>query len=235
VPTGRFLGRLLNSIDSTPVRSADLRLFFVDSARQVKGRAGDSLEVFVDTVRSRVASTDSSGVFAVRRLVAGRYIFQVRRIGFQPVQGALYVDSGAVEAIIRLEPTSVLLAKVEIKEMSVERVTQKLFRTGFSSRQHSGSSGTFIDRAEVLKRNRQTVAELLEGYGVHDGDIVMDRIPMDFESLRTYPADLVLGIEIYRHGRPVEFNGTRNVPTMLSRGGLSASMAPLTVIWTFIP
>src|SRR5262252_6443723 len=120
-PTGRFLGRLLNSLDSTPVRSADLRLLFVDSARRVRGRRGDSLEIFVDTLRSRVAVTDSLGAFAVRRLATGHYLIHIRRIGFRPLEAALYVDTGAVETMMRLEPSSVLLAKVEIKEMSVDR------------------------------------------------------------------------------------------------------------------
>jgi hypothetical protein len=232
---GRFLGRLVNSLDSTPVRSADLRLLFVDSTRTVRSRRGDSLEIFVDTARSRVTVSDSTGAFAVRRLATGHYLIHVRRIGFTPVQAALYVDTGAVVATLKLEPSSVLLAKVEIKEMSVDRAKQKLDRNGFFTRENSGLPGTFIDRAEILKRNPLNVAELLEWYGVSSGDILLDRMPFDFESLRAYPADLVLGVEIYRHGRPTEFNGTRFAPTMMSPGGLQASMAPLVVIWTFIP
>ena len=234
-PTARFLGRLINSLDSTPVRSADLRLLFVDSTRIVRNRRGDSLEIFVDTARSRVTVSDSTGAFAVHRLATGHYLMHVRRIGFTPIQAALYVDTSAVEATLKLEPNSVLLAKVEIKEMSVDRAKQKLDGNGFFTREHSGMSGTFIERDEILKRNPLNVAELLEWYGVSSGDIVMDRMPSDFESLRAYPADLVLGIEIYRHGRPTEFNGTRFAPTMMSPGGLQASMAPLVVIWTFIP
>src|SRR5215471_10158701 len=188
-PTARFLGRLINSLDSTPVRSADLRLLFVDSTHIVRSRRGDSLEIFVDTARSRVTVSDSTGAFAVRRLATGHYLIHVRRIGFTPLQAALYVDTGAVEATMRLEPSSVLLAKVEIKEMSVDRAKQKLDRNGFFTREHSGMSGTFIDRAEILKRKPITVADMLEWYGVSSGDVVMDWMPSDFESLRTYPAD----------------------------------------------
>lgn len=235
LPTGRFLGRLVNSLDSTPVRSADLRLLFVDSTRMVRSRRGDSLEIFIDTLRSRVTVSDSSGAFAVRRLATGHYLVHIRRIGFAPVQAALYVDTGAVVATMRLEPNSVLLAKVEIKEMSIDRAKEKLDRNGFFTRENSGESGTFINRDEILKRKPISVAELLEWYGVSNGDILMDRMPSDFESLRTYPADLVLGVEIYRHGRPTEFNGTRSASSMFSSGGLQASMTPLVVIWTFIP
>ena len=235
VATGRFIGRVVNAIDSTPVRQADLRLFFVDSARTVHTRRGDSLEVFLDTTRSRVAASDSVGTFGVRRLAAGHYLLQIRRIGFRPLEAAMYVDTGQVGGTFLAQPTSALLAKVEIKEMSVDRAKQKLDRTGYSLRRNSGESGTFIDRAEILKRRPQTVDDLLRWYGVHDADVVMDRMPVDYESLINYPADLVLGIEIYRHGRPTEFNGTRSIPTMFSPGGLRASMAPLVVIWTFIP
>jgi hypothetical protein len=234
-PTGRFFGRLVNALDSTPVRSADIRLLFVDSTRTVRGRRGDSLEIFVDTTRSRVTVSDSVGAFAVPWLANGHYLVHIRRIGFRPLQAALYVDTSVVAAVMRLEPTSVLLAKVEIKEMSVDRAKQRLDRNGFFDREHSGMSGTFIDRAAILKRNPLTVAQLLEWYGVSDGDIVLDRMPFDFESLRDYPADLVLGVEIYRHGRPTEFNATRSIPTLLSPGGVKALMRPLVVIWTFIP
>jgi hypothetical protein len=232
--TGRFVGRIVNAIDSTPVRQADLRMFFVDSARTVHTRRGDSLEIFIDSTRSRVASSDSVGAFAVRRLAAGHYLLQIRRIGFRPLEAAMYVDTGQVGGTFVAQPTSALLAKVEIKEMSVDRAKEKLDRTGYFSRRNSGESGTFIDRAEILKRQPQTVEDLLRYYGVHDGDILMDRMPSDFDSIRYYPADLVLGIEIYRHGRPTEFNGTRSIPTMFTPGGLQASMAPLIVIWTFI-
>jgi hypothetical protein len=235
VATGRFIGRIVNAIDSTPVRQADLRLFFVDSARTVHARRGDSLEIFIDTAKSRVTSSDSIGAFAVRRLTAGHYLLQIRRIGFRPLEAAMYVDTGAVGATFVAQPTSALLAKVEIKEMSVDRAKDRLDRVGYFSRRNSGESGTFIDRGEILKRQPQTVEDLLRYYGVYDGDIVMDRMPLDFESLRNYPADLVLGVEIYRHGRPTEFNGTRAIPTMFKPGGLQASMAPLIVIWTFIP
>jgi len=34
-----------------------------------------------------VAATDASGAFALRRLPAGRYLFHIRRIGYEPLQG----------------------------------------------------------------------------------------------------------------------------------------------------
>src|SRR3954470_22135061 len=64
-----FVGFLKSTIDSAPVRSADVRLFFVDSARELVEPLGlKSIETFVDTLRSRVVSSDSVGYFAVWHL-----------------------------------------------------------------------------------------------------------------------------------------------------------------------
>ena len=60
-------------------------------------------------------------------------------------------------------------------------------------------------------------------------------MPTDYDMLSNYPADMVLGIEIYRHGRPQEFNMTRSGANIMSPGGQRALMLPLVVIWTFIP
>lgn len=235
VPRGAFLGRILNSTDNSPVRSADIRVYRVDSTKTVHARRGaDSLEIFVDTLRSRVGSTDSTGAFALRRLEEGHYMLQVRRIGFAPLDGVLMVDSSVVQSNLAMQQVSVL-AKVTVTEMSVDRVKQKLDRVGFQDRYHSGQSGTFIERAEILRRQSFTVADILSAYGIHDGDFVLDRMPTDYDTMRDYPADLVIGIEIYRHGRPTEFNMTRAAPGILSPGGQSALMLPLVVIWTFIP
>lgn len=235
VPRGAFLGRILNSTDNSPVRSADIRAYRVDSTKTVHSRRGaDSLEIFVDTLRSHVGSSDSTGAFALRRLEEGHYMLQVRRIGFAPLDGVLMVDSGAVQSNLTMQQVSVL-AKVTVTEMSVDRVKQKLDRVGFQDRYHSGQSGTFIERAEILRRQAFTVADILSAYGIHDGDFILDRMPTDYDMLTTYPADLVIGIEIYRHGRPTEFNMTRSAPGILSPGGQAAVMLPFIVIWTFIP
>jgi hypothetical protein len=53
--------------------------------------------------------------------------------------------------------------------------------------------------------------------------------------LRNYPADLVIGVEIYRHGRPTEYNMTPRVPSMLSPGGAAAARRVMVLIWTYIP
>jgi hypothetical protein len=231
---GMFTGRVVSSLDSTPVRSADIRLVFVDSARAIAGNK-DSVEIFVDTARSRVGISDSVGKFAIRRLDAGHYLMHIRRIGFEPVDGYLTVDTGTVEAAFPMQVTSWLLSKVTVTETAVDVVKQKLDRNGFLSREHSGSSGTFVDRKEILRRQPQTVADILSAYGIHDGEFQLDRMPVDIDLLRNYPADLVIGVEIYRHGRPTEFNMTRRAPNMFSPGGAAASRQIMVLIWTYIP
>ena len=44
------------------------------------------------------------------------------------------------------------------------------------------------------------------------------------DGLRDYPADLVIGVEVYRHGRPTEFNGTRRDPGLMSPGGMAPQL-----------
>lgn len=236
VPRAAFVGRVISGTDSSGVRSADIRLFRIDSTHTTRTRRGtDSLEIFVDTARSRVGITDSTGAFALRRLEEGHYLLHIRRLGFSPLEGVLMVDSGVVNSTMAMPQTSQLLAKVVITEMSEDRLKQKLDRVGFFDRSHSGQSGTFIDRAEILRRQSMTVADILSAYGIHEGNVTLDRMPSDFDMLRSYPADLVVGIEIYRHGAPTEFNMTRQGPGVLSPGGMSNLMMPTIIIWTYIP
>jgi hypothetical protein len=231
-----FVGRIRNSLDSSAVRSADLRLMFVDSVRKMARRGGDSIEIFVDTVRSRIGVTDSAGNFAIRQLRAGRYLMEVRRIGFAPLGGVVIVDSTVLSTVLTMDVVSKLLATVRVTAVANDRVKERLDRVGFLNRYRSGGSGTFIDRADILRRKPLTVADILNSYGIYDqAEFIMDRMPVDYDLLRDYPADLVIGVEIYRHNRPTEFNGTRRGPTMMASGGMANLMLPQVLIWTFIP
>src|SRR5690349_8792074 len=151
-PTAAFVGRMISSLDSTPVRQADIRLIFIDSVKQIRSRAGaDSLELFTDSARTRVTVSDSTGAFAIRRLPAGRYLLHVRRIGFQAMQGALVVDTGTVSTTIALQVVSRLLAKMVVTETSVDRVKQRLDQNGFTFRYRTGIPATFIERKDILR------------------------------------------------------------------------------------
>jgi len=235
-PAG-FVGKIRSALDSSGVKSADIRLMFVDSARRVLSKNGlDSLEIFVDTTRSRVGITDSVGNFSIRQLRAGRYLMEIRRIGYAPLSGVVTVDSTILSTVLAMDVVSRLLATVKVTAVSNDRVKERLDRVGFLNRYRSGGAGTFIDRADILRRQPLTVADILNAYGIHEGaELIMDRMPVDYELLRDYPADLVVGIEIYRHNRPTEFNGTRRGASIMSSGGMANLMAPQVLIWTFIP
>ena len=233
-PTGAFIGRIIAAIDSMPARSVEVRLLFVDSSKTITTRrGGDSLDVFLDSLRTRVAVTDTAGSFAIRRLAAGHYLFRLRRIGFEPLEGVLTVGDDTVRVKIAMNVVSRLLARMEIKETPIDRVQEQLARVGYKNRMGLGVAKTFIDRKEVLHKQRQTLGELLSGYGVSNGDFLLDRMPLQYEDIREYPAELVIGIEIYRHGRPIEFNMTRATSaSVVATGGVNP---PLVVIWTFVP
>jgi hypothetical protein len=209
---------------------------FVDSVHKISRRGADSVDIFVDTARSRIGVTDSAGNFAIRQLREGHYLMEVRRIGFAPLSGVVVVDSTVLSTVLTMDVVSKLLATVRVTAVSTNRVKERLDRVGFLNRYHSGGSGTFIDRAEILRRKPLTVADILNSYGIHDNaEFIMDRMPVDYDLLRDYPADLVVGVEIYRHNRPTDFNGTRRGPTLMSSGGMSNLMMPQVLIWTFIP
>ena len=208
----------------------------VDSSRTIRPRQGaETVDIFVDTARSRVGVSDSTGAFAIRRLAAGRYMLYIRRIGFQPLEGVLNVDSTAVGGTFVMQELSHLLATVVVTETAVDRVKQRLDRVGFLGRSRSGARAPFVDRKEILRRQPQTVADILATYGIHDGDFELDRMPVDYDFLLSYPADLVLGVEIYRHGRPIEFNMTRRRRQHVSGGGQATASQVLVLIWTYIP
>ena len=236
-PRAGFVGKIRSSLDSSGVRSADIRLMFVDSSRKVSAKNGvDSLEIFVDTARSRIGVTDSAGSFSMRQLRSGHYLLEVRRIGYAPLNGVVSVDSTILSTVLTMDVVSRLLATVKVTAASNDRVKERLDRVGFLNRYRSGGSGTFVNRADILRRKPLTVADILSVYGIHqNAEFIMDRMPVDYDLLLNYPADLVIGVEIYRHNRPTEFNGPRRGATIMSAGGMSNLMMPQVMIWTFIP
>jgi len=241
---GAFIGRVRADVDSGPVRSADIRLMFVDSARAIRGADGktNGYELFPDSTRTRYAATDSSGAFAIRALGAGRYIVNVRRIGFEPLQAIVPIDSEPIRTTFEMHQVSQRLAKVVITENASDRVSQILTQDGFSWRSKAEPSGRFIQRADIVRYEGRTVAELLDAFGIRETDPVqyhLNFMPTDYDQLRSYPADLVLGVEIYRHTRPIEFNATRPNEVSSGFGSTGQSLTngrqanALVIIWTY--
>jgi hypothetical protein len=234
----RFTGIIASIRTTQPIPDADVRLIYVDSVHQGRAPDGSLGEVFVDSMRSRVGITDTSGRFTIRDVAAGHYMINVRRIGFEPFEGLLTIDTAAVEMELGMNQMSALLPPIRITTSAVNRVTERLDRVGFITRSHMGTAGRFIDRAEILRRKPVYLTDILRTYGLSMSDnYTLDRIPMDWSELENYPLDLVIGVEIYprRGTMPVEFSGTsRGRLTFTNDRGTPIRQANV-LIWTFVP
>jgi hypothetical protein len=235
----RFIGTVNSTSTTRPVSIADIRLLYVDSVHTAKNSLGiSSVDVFVDSAKSRVGITNDSGTFAIRNIIPGRYLINVRRIGFAPFEGAVTIDTAMVEMELALNQLTTELPPVRVTGVGTNRVMVRLDRVGFISRSHMGTSGRFIDRGEILKRKPTYVTDLLQAYGIgSDASFTMDRFGTDWETLRDYPVELVIGIEIYRHrgSLPTEFDATRGGSLSMGRDGTGGASAPTVLIWTYIP
>ncbi len=210
-PPAAFTGFVGSMQTGQPVSVADIRLVYVDSARVAGTTAVSINDVFVDSARSHAAMTDDSGHFAMRGVAAGHYLIQVRRIGFAPFEGLLTIDTATVDMELALDQQVTMLPRVTVTSSSLDRVTTKLNNVGFLSRSRMGTSGKFIDRASILQQRATYVTDVLEKYGIGpDANIIIDRMESDWDNLRDYPLDLVIGIEIYnrRGSLPTEFDHT---------------------------
>ena len=200
---GAFVGFIHSTLDSTVVvKSVDVRLYFIDSTQIVRDSSGaNAIEAFVDTLRSRLAVSDSVGYFTFWRLAPGKYLMQARRIGFRAAEAFVTVDSETIMLDFRMDPIAALLNKVDIVDVATVGVAKRLERVGFNWRRKSnGEGGTFITPADIQKRKAITLADMLSAYGLHDrADYRLDRMPLEYSDIQDYPAELVAGIEIYRH------------------------------------
>lgn len=235
--TARFTGDIRSATTALPVEAADIRLVFIDSLIGVKDSTGARYdEMFVDSTRSRVGVTTTNGAFTIRGVEPGHYLLNVRRIGFEPYEGLLTIDTATVDAKLVLTQVSALLPKITITASAINTVAQRLDRMGFTTRYRMGTSGRFIQRKEILRRKPTYITDVLAAHGVHDGDVIIDRMPADWQTILSYPANLVIGIEIYmrRSQLPAEFAMTRMGSIISDARGQSLSMRPTVVIWTYV-
>ena len=235
----RFVGQI-NSITTTrPVTTADVRLMWVDSAHTEKDASGkESSEFFTDTTKSRVGISNDSGAFAISNVPAGHYLINVRRIGFEPIQALLTMGASMIEMELAMTQVLPMLPEVKITESAVNRVTAQLNRVGYLIRSRMGTSAHFIDRAEILRRRPLHITDILSGYGVSRNSLfTLDRMETDWDNLSTYPAELVIGVEIYRQrgSLPAEFDQTRGGSLAFGSGGSGGIAQTTVLIWTYIP
>src|SRR5205823_3191094 len=113
--------------------------------------------------------TDAAGAFAIRNLAPGHYVMRLRRIGFNVLEGGVAVGNDTVRADLIMDVVSQQLAQITIKESSTDMVKTRLDRVGFIGRSHYGTSGTFLERKDILRKHRDTLGQLLNSYGVYSG------------------------------------------------------------------
>ena len=230
VPNGAFVGRILNQVDSTPVHGAAVHLLRIDSTRAGwSGRADDSDVIFVDSTKTRIGATDSTGAFAIRGVAAGRYLLQIRRIGYRPRGGVLTVDTVPIRATLPLEPTVQAIAGMTITETAVDRNGSYLKNVGYTFRSRGGLGGRFLTNATMDKERWRTIGEALHAQFIDRGDVVLDGMPIQFMDVIEYPVAQVAAVEIYRTSRPIEFDFAT------WHTGQFSTRAPLVLIWTFRP
>lgn len=135
-------GRVLDEDTGEPIMDAFVRV--LDAQRRTLG----------------TARTDESGRFEFNRLNPGPLAFRVALIGYRETTTPYWrVDGGeALEVTIRLHPTAVLLAPLEITGLSRSRSPML---AAFYSRLDRGIGGTFFSRAEIERRRPAQVTDLL--------------------------------------------------------------------------
>jgi hypothetical protein len=60
-------------------------------------------------------------------------------------------------------------------------------------------------------------------------------MPMDWDELRDYPLDLIIGVEVYWHGVPVEYSITRRGRQVFSNDRGTPIRHANVILWTYIP
>jgi len=222
----RLTGRLISSVDSQPVRGASIRLLPVDSTRIDPRMDVESAVVFVDSSHARFVTSDSLGAFVVADLAPRRYAFQIKRIGFTPREGVVTVDMPGEHVQIPLDPTSKVLSGMSITETEIDKNGRYLKSVGYTFREHGSLGGHFITAAEIAKRRWVYTDELLlwENLKYYRGpiDVRIDGIGVPRIDAENFPANLIMAVEVYPRGRPLEFDHAG-----------PPSKQPLVLIWTY--
>ena len=230
-----FDGSIASVKTTLPVELADVRLIYVDSAHVDKTGSRGLEDIFVDSAKSRVAMSDEHGNFTIRNVSAGHYMINVRRIGFEPIEALVTIDTNAVHMDLAMTQIATVLPPVRIYGAANTRVEMKLKRVGFEDRRHM-ASGNFLRREDIMRQQPQYITDVLRKYGIGpDAIIDVDRMPADWDYLRSLPPELVVGLEIYRRrfSLPTELGTTRGGTLVMASGGRPES--PHVMVWTFIP
>jgi hypothetical protein len=104
------------------------------------------------------AITGDSGDFRIAGIVPGTVVFSVRRIGFESATFTAVLRGGKVQrARFSLTATALELPTVAVSDTAVK--THWLDQ--FDRRRSNGARGTFITRAEIVKRGARTGVDVI--------------------------------------------------------------------------
>jgi carboxypeptidase family protein/TonB-dependent receptor-like protein len=106
----------------------------------------------------QTALSDSTGRFVLRGLDTGHVAFSVRRIGFEPSEFTVSLDSGETFTLdLTLNQSVVQLTEVDVNADS--RIRDALRQ--FYRHKESEGGGVFIVRADIEKSHAQTLSDVV--------------------------------------------------------------------------
>ena len=109
-------------------------------------------------VSGQTSLSDSTGHFTLRGLDTGNVAFTVRRIGFEPSEFTVSLDSGETFTLdLTLNQSVVELQQVDVNAESRVREALRMF---YRHKEAEGG-GTFITRADIEKQHAQTLSDVM--------------------------------------------------------------------------
>lgn len=146
------------------------------------------------------AITGDSGAFRIASIPPGTVVFNVRRIGFEAATFTAVLRPGRTHrANFSLSATAQTLPTVAVSDTAV----QSHWLDSFNNRKSNGH-GTFITRAEILKRNARTGIDVIRTVpGIR---IVATRGGMSSRVLMSRTTNRACPPAMYLHGMP--YSGT---------------------------
>jgi len=124
----------------------------IDSA----GNGLSGAEITLHKSESVRAITGDSGEFRIAGVPPGTSVFNVRRLGFEAASFTAVLKSGKTHrATLTLSPTALALPTVAVAD------TNKTHWLDQFERRRAGSRGTFITRADIVKRSARTGSDIV--------------------------------------------------------------------------
>jgi hypothetical protein len=123
------------------------------------GRALAGAEILIERMKV-MATTDAGGRFSIAGLQQGKYLIQVRRVGYQPVRRTLHIE--AVDTVwlnVVLVP-----APQPLEPVVVEGTAGAASRLGAFEEHRRLGFGSFIDSTELRRFETRRVTDLMRRF-----------------------------------------------------------------------